>query len=107
MKKISLIISTFFIAISAFAQIDEVKLIVSGTASTKEKATSIALRSAIEQAFGTFVSANTEIVKSYESNHGKDDYISKCMVRGCGRELAALAKCLKNMSKMLKEEAAN
>ena len=56
MKKISLIISTFFIAISAFAQIDEVKLIVSGTASTKEKATSIALRSAIEQAFGTFVS---------------------------------------------------
>lgn len=47
------------------------------------------------------------IYKSYESNHGKDDYISKCMVRGCGRELSALAKCLKNMSKMLKEEAAN
>jgi hypothetical protein len=73
MKKISLIISTFFIAISAFAQIDEVKLIVSGTASTKEKATSIALRSAIEQAFGTFVSANTEIVND---NLIKDEIVT-------------------------------
>lgn len=73
MKKISLIISTFFIAISAFAQIDEVKLIVSGTASSKEKATSIALRSAIEQAFGTFVSANTEIVND---NLIKDEIVT-------------------------------
>ena len=45
------------------------------------------------------------IYKSYEANHTKDDFISKCMVNGCGRELAALAKCLRNMSKSLKEEA--
>lgn len=47
------------------------------------------------------------IYKQYEENHGKADYISKCMVKGCGRELAALAKCLRNLSKELKEEAAN
>lgn len=41
---------------------DEVKLLVSGKASDSEKATTIALRSAIEQAYGTFVSANTTIL---------------------------------------------
>lgn len=39
-----------------------VSLVVSGTGSTKEDATRNALRSAIEQAFGTFVSANTEVL---------------------------------------------
>lgn len=39
-----------------------VSLVVSGTGTTKEEATRNALRSAIEQAFGTFVSANTEIL---------------------------------------------
>lgn len=41
---------------------DEVKLLVSGKASDSEKATTVALRSAIEQAYGTFVSANTTIL---------------------------------------------
>ena len=41
---------------------DEIALIVSGKAIDSEKATSIALRSAIEQAYGTFVSANTTIL---------------------------------------------
>ena len=41
---------------------DEVLLIVSGDGSTKEEATKAALRSAIEQAFGTFVSSNTKIL---------------------------------------------
>lgn len=41
---------------------DEVSLIVSGDGSTKEEATKAALRSAIELAFGTFVSANTKIL---------------------------------------------
>lgn len=41
---------------------DEVTLIVSGKAVDSEKATTIALRSAIEQAYGTFVSANTTIL---------------------------------------------
>ena len=39
-----------------------VSLVVSGTGSTKEEATKNALRSAIEQTFGTFVSANTEVL---------------------------------------------
>ena len=41
---------------------DEVSLIVSGDGSTKENATKAALRSAIELAFGTFVSSNTQIL---------------------------------------------
>lgn len=41
---------------------DEVTLIVSGKAKDREKATAVALRSAIEQAYGTFVSANTTIL---------------------------------------------
>lgn len=39
-----------------------VSLVTSGTGVTKEEATKNALRSAIEQAFGTFVSANTSVV---------------------------------------------
>lgn len=41
---------------------DEVTLVVSGDGVNKEEATKVALRSAIEQAYGTFVSANTSIV---------------------------------------------
>lgn len=41
---------------------DEVTLVVSGEGATKDEATKVALRSAIEQAFGTFVSANTQIL---------------------------------------------
>ena len=41
---------------------EEVTLVVSGDGATKEEATHVALRSAIEQAFGCFVSANTEIL---------------------------------------------
>lgn len=39
-----------------------ITLVVSGEGSSKEEATKNALRSAIEQAFGTFVSANTSVV---------------------------------------------
>lgn len=39
-----------------------VTLVVDGTGQTKEEAIQNALRSAIEQAFGTFVSANTEVI---------------------------------------------
>lgn len=42
--------------------VDEVTLIVSSDGATKEEATLKALRSAIEQAYGTFVSANTQIL---------------------------------------------
>jgi hypothetical protein len=48
---------------SAYAQkVDEVTLTVSGDGATKTEATEVALRSAIEQAFGVFVSANTTIL---------------------------------------------
>ena len=41
---------------------DEVSLVVSGEGTSREEATKVALRSAIEQAFGTFVSSNTQIL---------------------------------------------
>lgn len=41
---------------------DEIALTVSADGATKDEATKIALRSAIEQAYGTFVSANTTIL---------------------------------------------
>ena len=41
---------------------DEVSLVVSGDGPTKDEATKNALRSAIELAFGTFVSSNTKIL---------------------------------------------
>ena len=41
---------------------NEVSLVVSGEGKNKEEATFNALRSAIEQAYGTFVSANTTIL---------------------------------------------
>lgn len=66
MKKLTLLVIFLFslLAASLQAQTPErtVKLVVSGEAETKEEATKIALRNAIEQAFGTFVSADTEIL---------------------------------------------
>lgn len=47
---------------AAWAQVDDVSLVVSGEGPTKDEAITKALRSAIEQAFGVFVSANTEIL---------------------------------------------
>ena len=41
---------------------DTVTLVTSGTGANKEEATNNALRSAIEQAYGTFVSSNTQLV---------------------------------------------
>lgn len=42
--------------------VDDVTLVVNGIADTKEEAIHIALRSAVEQAYGVFVSANTSII---------------------------------------------
>jgi len=51
------------LSISLFAQETEsVTLTVSGTGSTQDEAQQNALRSAVEQAFGTFISSNTEIL---------------------------------------------
>ena len=59
------IVFSFFFILTVMAQAQqqkEVSLIVTGEGATKEAATNNALRSAIEQAFGVFVSANTEIL---------------------------------------------
>jgi hypothetical protein len=64
MKKIVLIIGIItFLANVSFAQEDKtVTLTVSGQGKTQDEAKQKALRNAIEQAFGTFISSNTEIL---------------------------------------------
>lgn len=63
MKKIVLLVLFNLIYICSFSQsVNEVTLVVTGEGTTKEEAISQALRSAIEQAFGVFVSANTDIL---------------------------------------------
>jgi hypothetical protein len=73
MKKLLLTIS-MLIAISTFAQEDKtVTLTVIGQGKTKDDAQKNALRSAIEQAFGTFISSKTEILND---NLVKDEIVS-------------------------------
>ena len=62
MRKILFFCLSIIICNLAFAQPSEVTLVVTGEGATKEEATNNALRSAVEQAFGVFVSANTEIL---------------------------------------------
>ena len=62
MKRILIFTFALFISLSLSAQDNTVRLTVSGEGATKEEATANALKSAIEQAFGTFVSANTQIL---------------------------------------------
>ena len=63
MKTINLLLVFIVSAALINAQtVDDVTLVVSGDGVTKEEATHVALRSAIEQAYGVFVSANTEIL---------------------------------------------
>lgn len=62
---IALFAISFLPSIIASAQDTDgktVSLVVSGEGTTKDEATKNALRSAIEQAFGTFVSANTDVL---------------------------------------------
>ena len=62
MKRILFLFACLATTFFAHAQSNEVTLVVSGEGANKTDATAMALRSAIEQAFGTFVSANTEIL---------------------------------------------
>ena len=64
MKKILSFLVAMLFATTISAQIDEVTLTVIGTGQNEESATLQALRSAIEQSFGTFVSANTTILNN-------------------------------------------
>ena len=60
--KFTLIICAVLLSIAGVAQENTVTLKTTGSAETKEKAVQYALRSAIEQAFGAFISSNTEIL---------------------------------------------
>lgn len=62
MKKNIISLLLCLLSITLFAQNNDVTLIVCGEGATKTDATQNALRSAIEQALGTFVSSNTEIL---------------------------------------------
>jgi hypothetical protein len=73
MKKLLLLL-TFVFTISAYAQVDKtVTLVVSGQGKTQDEARQVALRSAIEQAFGAFISSKTEILND---NLVKDEIVS-------------------------------
>lgn len=64
MKRLIVFFSIVIIAITSMAQTpkDEVTLTVTGSGTTKEEAVNNALRSAIAQSYGVFVSANTQIL---------------------------------------------
>jgi len=73
MKQLILIV-LFALSINAYAQDDKsVTLVVSGQGKTQDEAKQNALRSAIEQAFGTFISSKTEILND---NLVKDEIVS-------------------------------
>lgn len=73
MKNIILII-TLALSFNLYAQDDKtVTLVVSGQGKTQDEAKQNALRSAIEQAFGTFISSKTEILND---NLVKDEIVS-------------------------------
>ena len=60
--KFTLIVCAVLFSLASVAQENTVTLKTTGSAETKEKAVQYALRSAIEQAFGAFISSNTEIL---------------------------------------------
>lgn len=73
MKQLILIVA-LALSINASAQDDKtVTLVVSGSGKTQEEAKRNALRGAIEQAFGTFISSKTEILND---NLVKDEIVS-------------------------------
>jgi hypothetical protein len=73
MKQLLLIVA-LTINFCAYSQDDKtVTLVASGQGKTQDEAKQIALRSAIEQAFGTFISSKTEILND---NLVKDEIIS-------------------------------
>ena len=60
MKKIIVLI--LFILGTSLANAQDVKVVSSGQGTTEDEAIKIALRTALEDAFGTFISSSTEIV---------------------------------------------
>ncbi len=73
MKKLIILLTCLF-TLNAFAQDDKtVTLVVSGQGKTQDEARQNALRSAIEQAFGTFISSKAEMLND---NLIKDEIVS-------------------------------
>ncbi|MBR0531653.1 MAG: hypothetical protein IJJ96_03510 [Bacteroidales bacterium] len=62
MKKGIITLLILCLGLTLVAQPKEVTIVVTGEGATKEEATNNALRSAVEQTYGVFVSANTEIL---------------------------------------------
>ena len=73
MKKILLICALLFNLVSIAQEDKTVTLTVSGSGKTLEESKTNALRSAIEQAFGAFISSKTEILND---NLVKDEIVS-------------------------------
>ena len=74
MKKLIIMSLLLNLSVITYAQDDKtVTLVVSGQGKTQEEAKQNALRSAIEQAFGTFISSKTEILND---NLVKDEIVS-------------------------------
>jgi hypothetical protein len=74
MKKIILLLSALVFLINVYGQEEKLVSLTSiGQGKTKEEAKNNALRTAIEQAFGTFVSSNTSVVND---NLTKDEIIN-------------------------------
>lgn len=63
MKQFFITAVLLFATLGVYAQVqNDVTLVVNGQGNTREEATANALRSAIEQSYGVFVSANTQIL---------------------------------------------
>lgn len=74
MKRLVTVLLIFFCVTRVIAQTaPDVTLVTTGMAPTEREATLVALRSAIEQAYGVFVSANTEIL---DDELVKDEVVS-------------------------------
>ena len=74
MKRIIICIVLILINSLAFAQnLEDVTLVTTGTATTEQEAILVALRSAIEQTYGSFVSANTTLL---DDEIVKDEIVS-------------------------------
>jgi hypothetical protein len=73
MKKIILICTLLFSLVTIAQEDKTVTLTVSGSGKTLEESKTNALRSAIEQAFGAFISSKTEILND---NLVKDEIVT-------------------------------
>ncbi len=77
MKRIILILTFIALSITIYAQEDNsATLTVSGQGQTQDEAKQNAFRSAIEQAFGAFISSNTEILMMRLCQSKMEIYIS-------------------------------